>query len=83
MNIETKYSIKDKVFFIHDNEVKTGTVKTISTESYTAFNEHYQPITSTSIKYDVSIECEYRSDITVKLPQNRLFHTKEELLASL
>lgn len=73
MQIETKYNIGDKVWFMHDNKVKSGTIITIGVFVERDMNSQY---VSNSVQYGLdNFDYPYR--------ENHLFPTKEELLKSL
>ena len=76
--METKFNLKDKVYFMQNNKVKEGYIKGIHiTCSFFNLPEH-ENIKINDVLYDIS--CDY---ITISLRESYLFSTKEELIASL
>lgn len=73
MKIETKYSINDTVYLLAESAVWTGVI----TEIRVTVNNNY-----TMVRYNVKCSLPKPENFTL-LKEDRLFKTKEELVASL
>lgn len=76
MNLETKFDVYDKVFFLHNNKMCTSVVKGIKID-----------ITSCPIEIatEVTYLCSDNNDaqVFIKVPEETAYSSKEELLQSL
>lgn len=73
MTIETRYNIGDKVWFMHENKVKTEIIIKIGVVVERDMNSQY---VGKSIQYGLY-------SVSYPYAENHLFPTKEELLESL
>jgi hypothetical protein len=78
MEIKTKYSINQKVFWMQDNKVVPGKILRISTSTIINHGKHGKPDT-------LQTTISYLTDQGMAAPflETELFGSKEELLASL
>ncbi len=89
MEIVTKFSPEQIVFFMHENKVQKNPVKSISISTFTKsalqaaanapVESENDPSMITNIDYTVFSE----SGVKKCFPENKLFASKEELLNSL
>lgn len=75
MNINTKYNVGDKVWLMHDNQVKDALVESIHT---TTTIEGSFTHSSTETRYYI-----VSGATRLGKPENQCFRTKQELLESL
>lgn len=73
MTITTKFHVHDSVYFMHDNQVHSAQIDYVYTRSYWGGCNYVT---------DVSYEINGHAKVG-KLPEARVFASKEELLASL
>lgn len=73
MTIKTKFHVSERVYFMHDNQVHSAQIDYVYTRSYWGGYDY---------KTDVSYQINGYSEVG-RLPEQRLFASKEELLASL
>lgn len=78
MNIKTKYSIGDKVFFMHDNSVREDRVRVVNVEVNSCYQDAKQVAEPARVKYVVTV---YRTELT--LHECELFSNRAALLRSL
>lgn len=76
MEIKTKYSIGDKIFFLFENRVQQSVVEKINVE----LSEPSVIDSGISIYYKVPFN-DVMSDL--QLRENKVYDSKEELIASL
>lgn len=85
--METKFNLKDKVYFMHDNKVTEGYIKGIHITCSPFDPPEFKKFMINDIKYDVFItiiKYDDRKEFSSKeIREPYLFSTKEELTASL
>lgn len=85
--METRFNLKDKVYFMQDNKVKEGYIKGIHINCYPFDPPEFNRFSIREIKYDIfitAIKSGNGKEFDVKeIRESYLFKTKEELIASL
>lgn len=76
MVINTKFNRKDNVFFLQNNTITTGVIEEIKVRINTVTDSKY----SQSIEYGIAISTD---SLLSRKPENEIFSTKKEVLASL
>jgi hypothetical protein len=77
MKIETKYNLRDEVFFIFENKCSKGYIQRIAlSESVNVYDNSIQKL----LFYEVAIQQEI---LKTSFKESKLFKTKQELIDNL